>query len=82
MLRNRFVEEYESSGAPTLPGLLQASLEQDIWAAATRANDPEFFPLYAGQSVGIIRDLPGAADVVNAILDEAREVMTRLRDNR
>jgi hypothetical protein len=34
--------------------------------------------MYAGQSVGVIRDLPGAAEVVAAIVDEARAVLTRL----
>src|SRR5436309_3464149 len=38
VVRNRFVDDYEASGAPVLPGLLQASLEQGIWMAATREN--------------------------------------------
>jgi nitronate monooxygenase len=78
VLRSKFVSDYESSGAPVLPGLLQASLEQDIWAAARRDNQPEYFPLYAGQSVGVIHDLPGAADVVRAMVEEAREVLQNL----
>jgi nitronate monooxygenase len=78
VLRNQFVRDYESTGAPVLPGLLQASLEQDIWTAAKRDNQSEYFPLYAGQSVGIIHDLPAAADVVRTIMDEAREVLRNL----
>jgi NAD(P)H-dependent flavin oxidoreductase YrpB (nitropropane dioxygenase family) len=35
-------------------------------------------PLYAGQSVGVIRDLPSAGDVVRTIADEARRVMQNL----
>lgn len=78
VLRNRFQQEYEASKAPALPGLLQASLEQDIWIAAARGNQPDYFPLYAGQSVGVIRDLPGAADVVKRVIDEADAVMRNL----
>ena len=78
LLRTRFAAEYESSGAPTLPGLLQAALQQDIWAKATSDGNADYFPMYAGQSVGVIRDLPGAAEVVAAIMDEARSVLTRL----
>jgi nitronate monooxygenase len=78
VLRNRFVSDYESTGAPVLPGLLQASLEQEIWTAAKRDNQAEYFPLYAGQSVGIIHDLPAAADVVRSMMDEAREVLRSL----
>ena len=78
VLRNRFQQEYDVSKAPVLPGLLQASLEQDIWLAAARGNQPDYFPLYAGQSVGVIHDLPSAADVVTAIVREADEVMQQL----
>ena len=73
VLRNRLTDEY--GDAPVLPGLLQAAIEQDIWNAAARENQPEYFPLYAGQSVGLLRDLPGAADVVKAIVQEAESVL-------
>ena len=78
VLRSQFAQDYAASGAPVLPGLLQAALEQDIWAAASKENRPDYFPLYAGQSVGVIRDLPGAGDVVGAIVDEAKSTLTQL----
>ena len=34
--------------------------------------------MMAGQSVGLINDLPGAADVVESIIREAREVLSTL----
>jgi nitronate monooxygenase len=74
VLRNRFVAEYDATGAPVLPGLLQSALAAPIYAAAKRDNKPEYFPLYAGQSAGIIHDLPGAGDVVRAIVEEAASV--------
>ena len=78
VLRNKLQRDYDGSDAPVLPGLLQAALEQDIWMAAARGNAPDYFPLYAGQSVGVIGDLPSAADVVRAMVDEAREVLESL----
>jgi len=78
VLRNRFVDDYEASGAPVLPGLLQASLEEPIWTAAKRDDRADYYPLYAGQSVGVIRDLPSAGDVVRTIISEARAVIRRL----
>jgi nitronate monooxygenase len=60
------------------PGLLQSAMEQDIWMAAARRNEPDYFPLYAGQSVGVIHDLPGAAEVVETIVREAERVLARL----
>ncbi|HTK28663.1 MAG TPA: nitronate monooxygenase [Vicinamibacterales bacterium] len=79
VLTNRFEREYAASGAPVLPGLLQAALEQDIWLAAARAGNADYFPLYSGQSAGIIRDVPSAADQVAAIVREAEEAVRRLR---
>ena len=78
VLRNKLQIDYDRSEAPVLPGLLQAALEQDIWMAAARGNAPDYFPLYAGQSVGVIDDVPSAADVVRAIVEEAREVLKSL----
>ena len=49
--------------------MVQAALEQDIWAAATRDNNADYFPQYAGQSVGVTRDLPTAGDVVRSMRD-------------
>ena len=78
VLRNEFQQRYDESKAPVLPGLLQAALEQDVWLAAARANKPEYFPLYAGQSVGVIHDLPSAGDVVRKIVEEAEVVVRTL----
>ncbi len=77
-LRNTFQAEYEASGAPVLPGLLQAVAAQDIYAATTQRGNREYYPLLAGQSVGLIRDLPGAAEVVGAIVREASAVLAAL----
>lgn len=81
-LRNRFSDEYEASGTPVLPGLLQANAAGDIYAAAAARSDPSHFPLAAGQSAGLIADLPGAADVVAAVAEEALDVLDALRIGR
>jgi nitronate monooxygenase len=77
-LRNTFAEQYAASGAPVLPGLLQAGAAQDIYAKAAAQGTGEYFPMLTGQSLGLIHDLPGAADVVHAIVREARAVMEAL----
>jgi nitronate monooxygenase len=77
-LRNTFAQEYAASGAPVLPPLLQRNAAADIFAACAAQNDGSYVPMWSGQSVGLIRDLPGAADVVDAIVREARAVLTGL----
>jgi nitronate monooxygenase len=78
-LRNRYVAEYRVSGAPVLPPLLQTRAAQDVVEEARQRADGEYFPMLAGQSVGLVRDLPGAGEVVEAIVREARVVLAGLQ---
>jgi nitronate monooxygenase len=78
VLRNRFSEDYATSGAPVLPALMQQLAAQDVYKAAAEQRDAEHIALYAGQSAGLVHDLPGAAEVVEAIAREARRVLERL----
>ncbi|HKD10610.1 MAG TPA: nitronate monooxygenase, partial [Thermoanaerobaculia bacterium] len=70
-LSNRFVAEYEESGAPVLPGLLQSNAAQDIYQTAAARGRRDYFPLWAGQSAGLIRDVPAAGEVLRSIVAEA-----------
>ena len=66
------------SGAPVLPPLLQTRAAQDVVEEARRRGDGDYFPLLAGQGVGLVHNLPGAAEVVEAIVREARVVLAAL----
>ena len=81
-LRNTYVSEYDASGAPVFPALVQSRAAQDIFGHAAKQSDPGWYPMATGQSVGLIRDLPGAAEVVQRIVGEAREVLERLANAR
>jgi len=74
-IRNTLTDEYAASGAPVLPALVQANAAQDVYNAAATQGNPEYFPLIAGQSTGLIDDLPGAAEVVRSLVTEARAAM-------
>jgi nitronate monooxygenase len=76
-LANTFARDYAESGAPVLPALLQRNAAADVFEAAAAKHDGSYVPMWSGQSVGLVRDLPGAAEVVDAIVREAR---TALRD--
>ncbi|MBI2015415.1 MAG: nitronate monooxygenase [Candidatus Rokubacteria bacterium] len=77
-LKNTFTAEYDASGAPVLPALVQSAAARDIFTEAAKRQDPGHFPMPTGQSVGLIRDLPGAGEVVQAIVREARDVLAAL----
>lgn len=74
VLRNRFTDEYDAARAPTFPGYLQGNAISDIVAK----QDPEYFPMWAGQCVGLIDDIPHARDVIAAMVREAHEVLSSL----
>ena len=78
VLKSAFTEGYAASGAPVLPALLQSSAAQDIYAAATKRQDREYLPIHAGQSVGMVHDLPGAAEVVETLVRETRAALRAL----
>jgi nitronate monooxygenase len=79
VLRNTFTEEYAASGAPVLTAAyVQSGWARDIFNAARARKDREYLPLWAGQSVGMVKDMPGAADVVRAVVEEARAVLASL----
>jgi nitronate monooxygenase len=71
-LRSPMTDRYQ--GAPVLPSLLQVRAAADLYAAA----DPAAFAMHAGQSVELIRDLPGAAEVVARIASEAEATLSAL----
>jgi nitronate monooxygenase len=72
-LRNRFTSEY--GNAPVLPPMLQSSAADDIFRAAAQRGDAQYFPMPAGESAGLIADMPSAAEVVRTIVQEADDVV-------
>ena len=74
-LRNSFTDRYASSGAPVLPFLWQYVASGDIYKGAAAQGNPDYFPMWAGQSVGLIHNLPGAAEVVELTIREARALL-------
>jgi nitronate monooxygenase len=72
VIRNAFSDEY--GDAPVLPPMLQSSAAEDIFAAAASRGDAQYASMPAGESAGLIEDLPPAADVVRRIVDEADRI--------
>jgi nitronate monooxygenase len=75
-LASRFAAEY--GDAPVLPPMLQSNAAEDIFKAAAAGGRADYFPMPAGESAGLIGDLPAAGDVVRNIADEAARVIRDL----
>lgn len=78
-LRTALSETWAEAGAPVLPSLHQAAAARDVYNAAAAKGEGDYYPMYSGQSVGLIRDLPGAGDVVRTLVREAEAELARLK---
>lgn len=78
VLRNAFTVEYAASGAPVLPGFLQGTAARDIVEAAATREDGDMYPMWAGQGIGSIRDVPYAGEIVRLLVRETRAAMRSL----
>ena len=75
-LRNRFTSEYRD--APVLPPLLQSNAADDIFRAAGQRGEADYYPMPAGESAGLIDDVPSAGDVVRHIVEQADKIVRDL----
>ena len=71
-LRNRFTDEY--GNAPVLPPMLQSGAAEDVFKAAAQRGDAGYASMPAGESAGLIDDLPSAADVVRTIAEDLNRI--------
>jgi nitronate monooxygenase len=74
-LRNAFTDTYARTGAPVLPFPWHYVNASDIYREATGQGNADYLPLWGGQSVGVIHDLPGAAEVIETTIREARALL-------
>jgi nitronate monooxygenase len=72
-LRNRFTDAF--AGVEPLAPFWQLMAAADVVQEATRRDDPELLPLWAGQSAGLVRDLPGAGEAVASMAREAEALI-------
>ncbi len=75
VLRNKYTELYEKSGAPTLPLFWQTSAAQDIFDKASQTGDADYYPLWAGQGIGSVHDYPTAEALIRSIIIEAHHLI-------
>lgn len=73
VLRNKYVTEYRESGAPVFPAGIQQVATSDITSASASTGTGDFYPMYAGQGIGMIEAIPGAAAIVQDVMEEARQ---------
>jgi nitronate monooxygenase len=80
-LRNDFVEEYRKLGPQPLAWPFQALAADDIYAAAQKQNNADYFPLLAGQGVGLLKGIQkyNAERIIQELVTEAGQTLSKLR---
>jgi nitronate monooxygenase len=78
VLRSDFTDHWGAAEAEALPGLLQAAVGADLYAAAAQIGDDQMQALFAGASYGQMRQLPGAGDVVRDVVRDATQLLGEL----
>lgn len=74
-LRNRFTDVWNGRWNELQPYPIQRLLTSPIKWAAHRANLKDYMNLACGQGSGLIRDLPGAAEVLDRLVEETVAAM-------
>jgi nitronate monooxygenase len=77
-VRNELTDTWAArrrGGVAPLPFPSQYIANADVFAAAAKADDAELLPLWAGQSIGRLQDLPWAAEVVTETIRQAHDLL-------
>jgi len=74
---NRFHDLWEESGLDPLPFPTQVVFASAIVDMFNRAGNVEYVGPFAGQVAGLIEDIPAAAQIVEDMVEEAADILTR-----
>lgn len=72
-LKNTFTDNYGRTGV--LPFPWHYVNATDIYREAAAQGNAEYFPMWGGQSIGLIHNLPSAAEVIETTIHEARVLL-------
>ena len=75
---NRFLDEFIKSNIEYLIWPLQRSVTEDIYINAQNKNNADFYLLFSGQSLRMLKKGQSAKEIVKEIIDEANEQVKTL----
>lgn len=78
VIRNEFTESYRTTEEGVFPPVVQQVAIRDITTASAAQGNGAFYPMYAGQGCGAVRDLPGASDLIRRTVAEAKATLAVL----
>jgi NAD(P)H-dependent flavin oxidoreductase YrpB (nitropropane dioxygenase family) len=76
-IRNKLIEAWDASGVQTLPMPMQSLLMMDLLEGLHQAGMTDYLSGLAGQVSGLITEVKGAAEVLEDIVTEAGEILSK-----
>ncbi len=76
-ITSKFHTLWEESGLDPLPFPLQVLVSSSLLAAFLKANREEYIGGFAGQVAGLIKDIKPAGQVLEEMVEEAADILTR-----
>ncbi len=77
MLKNKLTERWEKSGMPYLPMPLQGILISDLQTGTSQPGSSDYSFNPCGQITGMIKEIKPAGEVVEEMVAEAIEILTK-----
>ena len=75
-IKGKWTEEFEASGLKPLPMPFQGLIAMPILEAARQAGRKDIVPGFAGQSIGMIRRIRPAREIVEEMVAEAVQILS------
>ncbi|MFL6393835.1 MAG: nitronate monooxygenase, partial [Nitrososphaeraceae archaeon] len=76
VLSNAFVKDFTKSKLVPLAWPLQHSVANDIYENAQSKDDANYYPLYSGQALRMLKRNQSAEEIVNEIMRQAKECLS------
>ncbi len=75
--KNKLSEAWDKSGLKTLPMPLQSMLVSDLLQGMMEKGEAEYYPMFAGQITGLIKEIRSAQEVMDDIIGGAVKIMQK-----
>jgi len=79
VLNNAFVKDFTKSKLEPLAWPLQRFIANDIYETAQTKDDANYYPLYSGQALRMLKRNQSAEEIVNEIMTQAKECISTLQ---
>lgn len=75
-IKNKLIDTWEEAGIPTLPLPLQCMVNNKFLRSLKQANRQEYLTTFAGQVIGMVKEVRRAENIVFEMIDEAVRLLS------